>query len=56
MQRHFSNYLSNKIGVVSKIETEVSEELNSEDATVVKVGVRTFGQYLAEKAADFTVR
>ena len=55
-EKYISNFLSNEIGELSKIEDAVSGELET-DSTVVKMEekleVRTFGQFVADKVADF---
>ncbi|HEY4618036.1 MAG TPA: DUF1003 domain-containing protein [Flavobacterium sp.] len=56
-EKYISNYLSNEIGELSKIEDAVSEELKESESTVSKVEEtresRTFGQLVADKVADF---
>ena len=55
-EKYISNYLSNEIGELSKMEDAVSGELET-DSTVIKMEekleVRTFGQFVADKVADF---
>ena len=56
-EKYISNYLSNEIGELSKIESKVIGELEGYDSVVSKVEdeieVRTFGQIVADKVADF---
>jgi len=56
-ERYISNYLSNEIGELSKVEDAVSEQLEESDSTVSKMEekleIRTFGQFVADKVADF---
>lgn len=56
-ERYISNYLSNEIGELSKIEDTVSEEFTESSSTVSKMEekleVRTFGQLVADNVADF---
>lgn len=56
-ERYISNYLSNEIGGLSKIKEAVSGELEESETIVSKmeekVEVRTFGQLVADKVADF---
>lgn len=56
-ERYISNYLSNEIGELSKIEDLISGELDESDSMVSKMEekleVRTFGQLVADKVADF---
>jgi uncharacterized membrane protein len=56
-EKYISNYLSNEIGELSKIESKVSGELDGYDSVVNKVEdeieVRTVGQIVADKVADF---
>mgnify|MGYP003396806218 CR=1 FL=1 len=55
--KYISNYLSQEVDVLSEIETQVAAELKDYDSTVIKieeeVETRTFGQYVADKVADF---
>lgn len=55
--KYISNYLLKEVDVLSEIETQVEEELKDYDSTVIKieeeVETRTFGQYVADKVADF---
>jgi uncharacterized membrane protein len=56
-EKYISDYLSNEIGELSKIEDAVSEEFMESDSMVSKMEekleVRTFGQLVADKVADF---
>ncbi|WP_367771104.1 DUF1003 domain-containing protein [Flavobacterium sp. WC2421] len=56
-EKYISNYLSNEIGELSKIESKVIGELDGYDSVVSKVEdeieVRTVGQIVADKVADF---
>lgn len=56
-EKYISDYLSNEIGELSKIEDVISGELDESDSMVSKMeeklGVRTFGQLVADKVADF---
>lgn len=56
-EKYISNYLSNEIGLLSKIESKVIRELKDFDSTVSKledeVENRTFGQIVADNIADF---
>lgn len=56
-EKYISDYLSNEIGELSKIEDAVSEEFIESDSMVSKMEekleVRTFGQLVADKVADF---
>lgn len=56
-EKYISNYLSNEIGELSKMEESVSRELMESDSMVSKMEekleVRTFGQLVADKVADF---
>lgn len=56
-EKYISNYLSNEIGQLSNIESKVIGEIDGYDSVVSKVEdeieVRTFGQIVADKVADF---
>jgi uncharacterized membrane protein len=56
-EKYISDYLSNEIGELSKIEDAVSEEFMESDSMVSKMEekleVRTFGQLVADKVANF---
>ena len=56
-EKYISNYLSNEIGELSNIESKIKEELEGYDSLVSKVEeeveMRTFGQIVADKVADF---
>lgn len=56
-EKYISSFLSNEIGELSKIESKVGGELDGYNSVVSKVEdeveVRTFGQIVADKVADF---
>ncbi|UQD56482.1 DUF1003 domain-containing protein [Flavobacterium sp. K5-23] len=56
-EKYIANYLTNEIGVLSEIEDKVLRDLDKEDASVIQIedetGSRTFGQFVADKVADF---
>ncbi len=56
-ERYISNYLSNEIENLSELKEKISNELKEEDTSVSKieeeVEIRTFGQMVADKVADF---
>lgn len=56
-EKYITNYLSTEIGQLSNIESRVIGEIEGYDSVVSKVEdeveVRTFGQIVADKVADF---
>ncbi len=56
-EKYISEYLSNEIEDLSELKEKIARELKEEDTTVSRVeeevDMRTFGQFVADKVADF---
>lgn len=56
-EKYISEYLSNEIEDLSDLKEKIARELKEEDTTVSRVeeevDMRTFGQFVADKVADF---